>query len=81
MGLADQLVERVGERLNPILVKESRQSLKSKQFVVTFSLLLYLHSGPGPYWGSLCCHPAYDMRQVVVSCCLAISSCSVCPCC
>ena len=28
------------ERLNPILVKESRQALKSKQFVVTFSLLL-----------------------------------------
>jgi hypothetical protein len=29
-----------GERLNPILVKEARQSLKSKQFLVTFSLLL-----------------------------------------
>lgn len=33
-------VERLGERLNPILVKEGRQALKSKQFVVTFTLLL-----------------------------------------
>jgi len=31
---------RMGDRLNPILVKESRQALKSKQFVVTFSLVL-----------------------------------------
>ena len=30
----------VSEWLNPILVKESRQSLKSRQFVVTFFLLL-----------------------------------------
>ena len=30
----------VSERLNPILVKETRQSLKSRQFVVTFFLLL-----------------------------------------
>jgi ABC-type transport system involved in multi-copper enzyme maturation permease subunit len=33
-------LERAGERLNPILVKEARQALKSKQFVVTFTLLL-----------------------------------------
>jgi len=37
-------VERVlvvlGDRLNPILVKETRQALKSRQFVVTFALLL-----------------------------------------
>jgi hypothetical protein len=33
-------LERFGERLNPILVKEARQALKSKQFVVTFTLLL-----------------------------------------
>jgi ABC-type transport system involved in multi-copper enzyme maturation permease subunit len=39
-GRVDRLLERGGERLNPILVKESRQALKSKQFVVTFSLLL-----------------------------------------
>jgi hypothetical protein len=30
----------LGERLNPILVKETRQALKSRQFIVTFSLLL-----------------------------------------
>lgn len=36
----DQLLERSSERLNPILVKEARQALKSKQFLVTFSLLL-----------------------------------------
>ncbi len=34
------LLDRVGDRLNPILVKEARQSMKSRQFVVTFSLLL-----------------------------------------
>lgn len=36
----DSLVERWGERLNPILVKESRQALKSKQFSITFALVL-----------------------------------------
>lgn len=36
----DQFLERAGERLNPILVKEARQALKSRQFVVTFTLLL-----------------------------------------
>lgn len=33
-------LERGSERLNPILVKEARQALKSKQFVITFTLLL-----------------------------------------
>jgi ABC-type transport system involved in multi-copper enzyme maturation permease subunit len=37
---AEAALERAGERLNPILVKEARQALKSKQFVVTFTLLL-----------------------------------------
>ncbi|HUT88639.1 MAG TPA: hypothetical protein VMY37_04035 [Thermoguttaceae bacterium] len=37
---AERLLVWVGERLNPILVKEARQSLKSKQFVLTFGLLL-----------------------------------------
>lgn len=36
----DNAIERGGERLNPILVKEGRQALKSKQFVITFTLLL-----------------------------------------
>ena len=36
----EQLLDRVGDRLNPILVKEARQAMKSRQFVVTFSLLL-----------------------------------------
>ena len=36
----DLRLERIGEWLNPILVKEARQALKSKQFAVTFTLLL-----------------------------------------
>lgn len=32
----------LGDRLNPILVKETRQALKSRQFVVTFILVLTL---------------------------------------
>lgn len=36
----EALLDRVGDRLNPILVKEARQAMKSRQFVVTFSLLL-----------------------------------------
>ncbi len=36
----EQKLEQWGERLNPILVKEARQALKSKQFTITFSLLL-----------------------------------------
>ncbi|MBI1311322.1 ABC transporter permease subunit [bacterium] len=35
-----QLADRLTDRLNPILVKEMRQALKSRQFVVTFMLLL-----------------------------------------
>ncbi|TWU39168.1 ABC transporter permease [Novipirellula artificiosorum] len=37
----DQWSERAGDHLNPILVKETRQALKSRQFVVTFSVLLF----------------------------------------
>ena len=36
----DAFLESIGERLNPILVKEARQALKSKQFLITFMLLL-----------------------------------------
>src|SRR5688572_23114007 len=36
----EQLLDLLGDRLNPILVKEARQAMKSRQFVVTFSLLL-----------------------------------------
>lgn len=36
----EMLLERGSEWLNPILVKEARQALKSQQFVVTFGLLL-----------------------------------------
>lgn len=32
----------LGDRLNPILVKETRQALKSRQFIVTFTLVLAL---------------------------------------
>ncbi len=41
----DGWVERIGDRLNPILVKEARQALKSRQFLVTFSLLLFCGVG------------------------------------
>ncbi|MBA2113909.1 ABC transporter permease [Bremerella alba] len=37
---ADQKLETLGEYLNPILVKETRQALKSRQFAVTFALVL-----------------------------------------
>ncbi|MCC9600537.1 ABC transporter permease [Stieleria sp. JC731] len=37
----DRRCERFGDAINPILVKETRQSLKSRQFVVTFSLILF----------------------------------------
>ena len=37
----DDWCERMGDRLNPILVKETRQALKSRQFMVTFSVLLF----------------------------------------
>ena len=33
-------LDRMSERLNPILVKESRQALKSRQFLVTFTIML-----------------------------------------
>jgi hypothetical protein len=36
----DALFERLGDRINPILVKETRQALKSRQFMVSFGLLL-----------------------------------------
>jgi len=36
----EAVLESLAERLNPILVKEARQALKSKQFMITFSLLL-----------------------------------------
>lgn len=37
-----QLVERASDRLNPILVKEARQALKSRVFAVTFISVLLL---------------------------------------
>jgi hypothetical protein len=36
----EQRLERLSEHLNPILVKEARQALKSKQFTITFALML-----------------------------------------
>lgn len=36
----DRLADRVSDLFNPILVKETRQSLKSRQFISTFLLLL-----------------------------------------
>ena len=37
----DDWSDRLGNALNPILVKETRQALKSRQFVVTFMVLLF----------------------------------------
>lgn len=37
----DHWCERLGDAINPILVKETRQSLKSRQFVATFSMILF----------------------------------------
>lgn len=34
------LLERAGDWLNPILIKEARQALKSRQFIITFLLML-----------------------------------------
>ncbi|MEE3372832.1 MAG: hypothetical protein VX346_26090 [Planctomycetota bacterium] len=41
----DAIVERGGDWLNPILVKEARQALKSRQFVICFGLVLGLGWG------------------------------------
>ncbi len=41
-GWIDRTSERVSGWMNPILIKEARQSLKSRQFLVTFFLLLTL---------------------------------------
>ncbi len=40
-GWMDRLGEKVTGWLNPILIKEARQSLKSRQFITTFFLLLF----------------------------------------
>src|ERR1700676_1105671 len=37
---AEAWLERLGERLNPILVKECRQAVKSRQFSITFAGVL-----------------------------------------
>ena len=39
-GFIDRSSRRIAENLNPILIKEARQSLKSRQFIITFFLLL-----------------------------------------
>ena len=55
-GLTDRFSawgDRISDRLNPILVKETRQALKSRQFTITFMLLLvvaWLISVIGAVW-------------------------------
>ena len=47
------LADYLTDRLNPILVKETRQALKSSQFIITFMLLLtvaWLISVFGTVW-------------------------------
>lgn len=41
----DRWCVRIGDAINPIMVKETRQALKSRQFVVTFSVLLFAAFG------------------------------------
>jgi hypothetical protein len=36
----ESLLDRLSDRVNPILIKEARQAMKSRQFVITFTLLL-----------------------------------------
>lgn len=36
----DEMLDGLSDRLNPILVKESRQAMKSRQFTITFTMLL-----------------------------------------
>ncbi len=40
MRQIDQWAETIGDSVNPIMIKETRQALKSRQFVMTFSVLL-----------------------------------------
>ena len=45
----DDTLDWLSEKLNPIVVKEARQALKSRQFTVTFGLLLVF----GACWSAL----------------------------
>ena len=70
----DQRLERAGERLNPILVKEARQALKSRQFLITFLLLLVC----GWCWsliGVAVMGPRCTTRPAACSCWSATTSC------
>lgn len=41
-GKIEAWLEKIGDYLNPILVKEARQSMKSMQFVITFGMIMLL---------------------------------------
>jgi len=56
MAATESLLERLVEKLNPILVKEARQAMKSLQFVITFSLLIIC----GWAWTALALAIAYS---------------------
>lgn len=45
VNMIDRLIGRVGDWLNPILVKETRQALKSRQFTISFWLVLLFAAG------------------------------------
>lgn len=61
-GWLESDLAKLSDRLNPILIKEARQALKSRQFTVTFILVLaacwcwsiigIAWIGPGIYWSS-----------------------------
>ncbi len=49
----ERIADRLTDRLNPILIKEARQALKSRQFASTFLLLVlvsWLISALGVSW-------------------------------
>ncbi|MGQ0633169.1 MAG: hypothetical protein ACT4QC_01050 [Planctomycetaceae bacterium] len=57
------LPDRASDWLNPILVKETRQALKSRQFVATF-LLMLLASWMISVWGIVLAGPGAEFRAI-----------------
>ena len=45
LGWIDSIIDVFSDRLNPILVKETRQALKSRQFTISFWLVLLFGAG------------------------------------
>lgn len=72
----DAALDRGSEMLNPILIKEGRQSLKSRQFVATFFLVLLVSLawslfGVAIAWPGICYAPGGRMMMSGYFCILA----------